>query len=65
MLLQVTNATPLRAPRGAEETKMALWDEPRGSRAPRAEGSAFCMAVTIGGLIAAAVALKWLIALIM
>lgn len=44
---------------------MALWDESRGSRAPRAEGSAFCMAITVGGLIAAAVALKWLIALVM
>lgn len=47
-----------------EETNMALWDEPRGSRGPRAEGSALCMMVTIGGLVAAAVALKWLIALI-
>ena len=64
MLPQVMNATPLRAPRVAEETKMALWDEPRGSRAPRAEGSAFCMAITIGGLVAAAVGLKWLIALV-
>ena len=64
MLPQVMNATPLRASRVTEEAKMALWDEPRGSRAPRAEGSAFCMAITIGGLIATAVALKWLIALV-
>ena len=44
---------------------MALWDEPRGSRAPRIEGSALCMTVTIGGLVAVAVALKWLIALVL
>lgn len=44
---------------------MALWDEPRGSRGPRAERSGVCMVVTVTGLIAAAVALKWLIALLM
>ncbi|WP_425999449.1 hypothetical protein [Caulobacter sp. DWR1-3-2b1] len=43
---------------------MALWDDHRGSRAPSAEGSALCMTITIAGLIATAVALKWLIALI-
>lgn len=43
---------------------MALWDEPRGSHNPRAEASALCMTITIGGLVALAVAIKWLIALI-
>lgn len=43
---------------------MALWEEPRGSRAPRVEASALCMTLTISGLVAAAVALKWLIALL-
>jgi hypothetical protein len=40
---------------------MALWDEPRGSQAPRAEATVLCITVTIGGLITAAVAIKWLI----
>lgn len=44
---------------------MALWDEHRDSRAPRAEGSALCMTITIAGLVGAAVALKWVIALLM
>jgi hypothetical protein len=65
MLPQVMNATPLRASGMAEETKMALWDEPRGSRGPRAEASALCMTITIGGLVALAVAIKWLIALVL
>jgi len=43
---------------------MALWDEPQGSQPPRVEASALCMTVTIGGLIAAAVALKWLLAVL-
>lgn len=43
---------------------MALWDEPRGSQTPRAEASALCMTVTIGGLIAVAVAIKWLISVL-
>jgi len=44
---------------------MALWDDHRDSPAPRTERSGVCMAVTVSGLIAAAVALKWLIALVM
>ncbi|MDI1363891.1 MAG: hypothetical protein PSX79_03340 [bacterium] len=43
---------------------MALWEEPRGSKAPRAEASILCMVITLGGLVALAVAIKWLIALI-
>lgn len=44
---------------------MALWDEHHGDQRPRAEASALCMTVTIGGLIAVAVAVKWLIALVL
>lgn len=63
MLAQVMNATPSRAPRMAEETKMALYEH-RGSHVPR-QGSALCMAITVGGLIAVAVAIKWLIELVL
>lgn len=44
---------------------MALWDDTRGSHSPRTERSGVCMVVTVGGLIAMAVAIKWLIALVM
>jgi len=44
---------------------MALWDDSRDSRRPRAERSGVCMIITVSGLIALAVALKWLIALVM
>jgi hypothetical protein len=44
---------------------MALWDDSRDSSRPRAERSGVCMVVTFGGLIAAAVMLKWLIAIVM
>jgi hypothetical protein len=44
---------------------MALWDDSHDSSRPRTERSGVCMVVTFGGLIAAAVALKWLIALVM
>jgi hypothetical protein len=44
---------------------MALWDDSHQSRAPRAERSGVCMVVTFGGLIVAAVAIKWLITLVM
>jgi hypothetical protein len=60
----IRNVSPIESDRPAEETKMALWDEPRGSRAPRADASTLCMTITIGGLVAAAVAIKWLIALL-
>ena len=43
---------------------MALWEEPRGSSPPRASASFLCMIVTLGGLVALAVAIKWLIGLI-
>jgi hypothetical protein len=44
---------------------MALWDDSHGSRGPRTERSGVCMVVTFGGLIAVAVAIKWLITLVM
>ena len=44
---------------------MALWDEHHPAQRPRAEASALCMAITIGGLVAVAVAVKWLIALVL
>ena len=44
---------------------MALWDDSHDANRPRAERSGVCMVVTFGGLIVAAVALKWLITLLM
>lgn len=44
---------------------MALWDDSRDSSRPRNERSGVCMMVTFGGLIAVAVAIKWLITLVM
>ncbi len=44
---------------------MALWDDSRDSSGPRTERSGVCMVVTVSGLIALAVAIKWLIALVM
>ena len=44
---------------------MALWDDSHGQRSPSAERSGVCMVVTFGGLIAVAVAIKWLITLVM
>jgi hypothetical protein len=44
---------------------MALWDDSRDSRRPRAERSGVCMIITVSGLVALAVGLKWLIALLM
>jgi hypothetical protein len=44
---------------------MALWDDSQDLPAPRAERSGVCMVVTFSGLIAAAVAIKWLITLVM
>ncbi len=44
---------------------MALWDEPRGTRGHRAEASALCVTVTLCGLIAIAIAVKWLFAVVL
>jgi hypothetical protein len=44
---------------------MALWDDSRDSGNPPAQRSGVCMVVTVSGLIAVAVAIKWLIALVM
>ena len=64
-MLACRHAAPIESAQPAEETTMALWDDSRDSRHPRAERSGVCMIVTVSGLIALAVALKWLIALVM